>query len=100
MICTGNTAAVTPTLFWRFLLAFCLAELHLISVFRRVFHTATSVLCSEAGLAQTDLLCKREDFYTSAWAQRLPADTRTGVITHADRCDLCLGFLNGVARLQ
>ena len=40
----GNAAAVTPTVFWN-LLAFCLAELHLMSVLRRSCYTAT-VCCA------------------------------------------------------
>ena len=41
----GNAAAVTPTVFWKNLLAFCLAELHLMSVLRRFCYTAT-VCCA------------------------------------------------------
>jgi len=51
----GNAAAVTPTFFWRFLLAFCLAELHLISVLRRFCYTAT--VCCVLKLRLRKLIC-------------------------------------------
>jgi len=53
----GSAAAVTPTTFWRFLLAFCLAELHQISELSSILLPRDDVLCSEAAPAQADLLC-------------------------------------------
>ena len=62
-----------------FCLRFCLAELHLISVFGQSCHT-------DAALPQADLLCISQDFSPSADSRRelrrLPAGaTRTSVIS-------------------
>ncbi len=54
--CTaGNAAAVTLTFFWKDLLAFCLAELHLISVLRRFSYMET--VCCALKLRLHKLLC-------------------------------------------
>jgi len=53
----GNAAAVTLTSFWLFLLTFCFAELHLISVFRRFRYTTTLCHAPELRLRKLILLC-------------------------------------------
>ena len=50
-----NAAAVTLTFFWRFLLAFCLAELHLSSVLRRFCYIGK--VCCALRLRLHKLLC-------------------------------------------
>ena len=92
----GNVAVVTLTVFWRFLLAFCLAELHLISVFRRFCYTAT--LCYAPKMRLRKLLCFA---YERTFIRLLTAGAGSALGSyHADVFDLFLGFVNVVARLQ
>ncbi len=93
----GNAAAVTLTSFWLCLLTFCFAELHLICVFRRFRYTTT--LCHAPELRLRKLICFA---YEKDFVRLLATGTGSTPAGSylADRCDLFLGFVNCVARLQ
>ncbi len=93
----GNAAAVTLTFFGRFLLAFCLAELHLISVLRRFCYVGK--VCCALELRLHTLLCLA---YEQDFVCLLATSTGSAAAGSylADRCDLFLGLVNCVARLQ
>ena len=92
-----NAAAVMLTFFWRLLPAFCLAELHLIPVFRRLCYTAT--VCCAPKLRLRKLIYYT---YEKVFIRLLTAGAGSALTGshYADRCDLFLGFVNDVARLQ
>jgi len=93
----GNAAAVTLTSFWLCLLTFCFAELHLICVFRRFRYTTT--LCHAPELRLRKLICFA---YEKDFVRLLATGTGSTPAGSylADRCDLFLGLVNCVARLQ
>ena len=93
----GCAAVVTPAFFRRFSLAFCLAKQLLISVFRRLCYIAT--VCCALKLRLRKLICFAHEH---AFARLLAAGSSSSLAGSylADRCDLFLGAVNGVARLH
>jgi len=92
-MCSCSHACVFPAILTRFLFGQAAPDFCVSSI---VLHR-NSVLCSEAALAQANLSA-----HENAFARLLAASSSSPLAGSylADRCDLFLGAVNGVARLH